>query len=169
MEVGHMTIDLNGKDARGSRGCWERYASGPAMVNLHKPTLKNKRIIPQSRQDEELTPRLIYEEAMKKDEAAVAIMEEYSTYVGIGIVKSSTSLIPRAYFSGRRCIAGFSYFFTGSQTNHKRTGMPRLQRHRSNYTPSKSRIKYRPSRRKNRHQFHKRLNQMFRPPVPALG
>ncbi len=103
MEVGHMTIDLNGKECPcGNRGCWERYASGPALVELALAHLKKQKgsSIAARMKTEELTPLMVYEEAVKKDETALAIFEEYSTYVGIGIVNLVNIFNPEAIFLG---------------------------------------------------------------------
>jgi glucokinase len=113
MEVGHMSIDLNGKECPcGNRGCWERYASGPAMIELAQTYLKKQRsssLVARSK-DAELTPLMIYEEAAKKDETAIAIIEEYATYVGIGFVNLINIFNPEAIFIGGGISQAFRIF-----------------------------------------------------------
>jgi glucokinase len=103
MEVGHITIDMNGRECPcGNRGCWERYASGPAMVELAQAHLKKRKTssLAARAAKEELTPLVIHEEALAKDETALAIMEEYSTYVGVGLVTIINIFNPEAIFLG---------------------------------------------------------------------
>jgi glucokinase len=103
MEVGHMTIDYNGRECPcGNRGCWERYASAPAMVELARSYLKkNKQSSLNSRlEKEELSALMINEEAVKKDDTALKILEEYATYVGIGIANLINLFNPEAILIG---------------------------------------------------------------------
>ncbi|OHD63093.1 MAG: hypothetical protein A2176_08295 [Spirochaetes bacterium RBG_13_51_14] len=103
MEVGHMTIDFNGRDCPcGNRGCWERYASGPAMVELAQAYLKKQKgsSVSARIKAESLSPRLIYEEAINRDDAALSILEEYATYVGIGIANLVNIFNPEAILIG---------------------------------------------------------------------
>lgn len=103
MEVGHMSIEYNGKECPcGNRGCWERYASAPAMVEQARTYLKkNKQSSVNPRLDaEELTALLIYEEAVKKDETALSILEEYATFAGIGIANLINIFNPEAILIG---------------------------------------------------------------------
>ncbi len=103
MEVGHMSIDYNGRECPcGSRGCWERYASAPAMVEMARATLKkNKQSSINPRlENEELSSLMIHEEAVKKDETAISILEEYANYVGFGITNLINIFNPEAILIG---------------------------------------------------------------------
>ena len=103
MEIGHMCIDYNGKRCGcGSRGCWERYASATALVELARSKLKgikNSSIVSRTKK-EQLTPRVIYEEALNNDKLALKIFNEYSSYLGIGIVNLINIFNPEAIFVG---------------------------------------------------------------------
>ncbi|MFC1669615.1 ROK family protein [Spirochaetota bacterium] len=88
MEVGHMTIDFNGKKCScGNLGCFEQYASATALTNLVKQNMKKntKTSIKERIKNEELTSKLVYEEALKGDEFAKKSFEEIATFLGIGI------------------------------------------------------------------------------------
>lgn len=103
MEVGHMSIDYNGRECPcGGRGCWERYASAPALVELGRELLKkNKNSSIQGRlAEEELSAKMISEEAAKKDETALKIFEEYAAYVGFGIANLVNIFNPEAILVG---------------------------------------------------------------------
>jgi glucokinase len=103
MEIGHMTIQFDGRECPcGSRGCWERYASGPAMVEsagIHLKKLKGSSIATRMKQ-EPLTPLLIFEEAMNKDATALIILEEYAEFLGIGIANLVNIFNPEAILIG---------------------------------------------------------------------
>lgn len=103
LEVGHMTIDINGRECPcGNRGCLERYASATALVETTKEYLKifpdsslNKRII-----HEKLSSKIIYEEAMNNDALALKSINEVSTYLGYGIVNIINIFNPEAVVFG---------------------------------------------------------------------
>ncbi|HOD16018.1 MAG TPA: ROK family protein [Spirochaetota bacterium] len=103
MEVGHMSIEFNGRACPcGNRGCWERYASGTAMVDnagTHLKKHKGSAILARTKQ-EPLTPLLIFEEAMNKDAAALIILEEYAEFVGVGIANLVNIFNPEAILVG---------------------------------------------------------------------
>lgn len=103
MEVGHMTIDHAGRECPcGSRGCWERYASGTALVELARGHLKKKKVssLKTRVKTEEITPLIIFEEAMNRDETALSIFEEYAALVGIGIANLVNLINPDAILIG---------------------------------------------------------------------
>ena len=103
MEVGHMTIDHAGTECPcGNHGCWERYASGPALAELARTHLKKKKAssLKARIQNDEIIPTYVYEEAMNRDEVAMAIMEEYATYVGIGMANLVNIINPEAILIG---------------------------------------------------------------------
>lgn len=103
LEIGHMTIDLNGRECPcGNRGCLERYASATALVETTKINLKknpdsslNKRII-----NEKLSSKMIYEEAVNNDALALQSINEISTYLGYGIVNIINIFNPEAVVFG---------------------------------------------------------------------
>lgn len=79
-ELGHMTIEINGKKCRcGSTGCWELYASEQAL-NDYAHDLN----IPLPSNDDFSLESLI-QLANKGDERAIQLFEEVGNNVGIGI------------------------------------------------------------------------------------
>lgn len=103
LEVGHMTIDINGRECPcGNRGCLERYASATALVETTKEYLK---IFPASSlnlrtETEKLSSKMIYEEAMQNDALALKAINEISTYLGYGIVNIVNIFNPEAVVFG---------------------------------------------------------------------
>ena len=102
MEVGHMSIDMNGRHCPcGSRGCWERYASGTAMTAMAREAgARYPDSAFGSMKDEAITPQRICELAENGDETAAALIEEYSTYLGIGLANLANILAPEAVYIG---------------------------------------------------------------------
>ena len=86
-EMGHMTIDLNGKKCRcGNRGCWELYASEEAFLSeLSKLKQVN---------------RLHVEEAIKliesNDIETLHLFQKFSYYLGVGITNIINTFNPEA-------------------------------------------------------------------------
>jgi glucokinase len=103
MEIGHMTIQYEGKECPcGNRGCWERYASGPAMVENAEVHLKKQKgsSLAARIKTAPLTPLVIFEEAMNKDAAAIVILEEYAEFLGFGIANLVNIFNPEAILVG---------------------------------------------------------------------
>ncbi|MCL1865596.1 MAG: ROK family protein [Spirochaetes bacterium] len=103
LEIGHMTVDVNGKECNcGNRGCLEKYASATALVDYAKAHLKEykdsslfKRI-----KHDRLTAKMIYEEALQKDELAIKSFEYISFYLGAGIANIINIFNPEAVIIG---------------------------------------------------------------------
>ncbi|MCL2154108.1 MAG: ROK family protein [Leptospirales bacterium] len=103
LEIGHMSIDINGKECIcGNRGCLEKYASATALVDYTKTHLKkyknsslHKRI-----KNEELTAKIIYEEALQQDELSVKSFEYISFHLGAGIANIINIFNPEAVIIG---------------------------------------------------------------------
>lgn len=103
LEIGHMTIDINGRECPcGNRGCLERYASATALVvtahgylsmypgsSLHKRTTT-----------EELSARMIYEEAVNGDTLSLKSITEIAQYLGYGVVNLVNIFNPEAVVFG---------------------------------------------------------------------
>ncbi len=103
MEVGHMTIDYNGRECKcGSKGCLEQYASATALVNYVNEHLKDhKRSTIRNRiKDEELSSKMIFEEALNNDELAQNALKEIASYLGIGISNLVNIFNPEAIILG---------------------------------------------------------------------
>jgi glucokinase len=103
MEVGHMSIDYEGKLCKcGRKGCLEQYASATALVeyvqeNLasHKGSSLNKRI-----EDEEISAKMIFEEAQNGDGLAVEAIEKIAYFLGIGVSNLVNIFNPEAIIFG---------------------------------------------------------------------
>lgn len=118
MEVGHMTIEFNGRECPcGSKGCWERYASGPAMVELAQSHLrKNKSSSMAARMKQEpITPLMIFEEAQNKDTVALAVLEEYAVFLGIGISNLVNIFNPEAILIGGGISRAHKFIIPGAR------------------------------------------------------
>lgn len=103
LEIGHMTIDLNGKMCTcGNRGCLEQYASATALVNYAESSLKKYKnsSLYNIASKEKLTAKIIYEEALKNDELSVKSIDYISTCLGAGIANLINILNPEAVVLG---------------------------------------------------------------------
>lgn len=91
MEVGHISIDLKGKKCNcGRLGCWERYASATALVELTKEIMDKN---PDSamhvyvaEQGGEVSGRTAFDCARGGDRAANEVVDTFVYYLGSGIV-----------------------------------------------------------------------------------
>lgn len=104
MEVGHMSIDPNGKLCQcGNTGCWERYASATALIELVEPMLKKRNCtssLKEKIKSEPLTAQLIFEEARNNDECAMEAVSQIAHYLGYGIVNLVNIFNPEAIILG---------------------------------------------------------------------
>lgn len=91
MEVGHICIDLKGKKCNCGRvGCWERYASATALIELTKEIMeKNPDSGMHAYVEEhggEVSGRTAFDCARKGDRAANEVVDTFVYYLGSGIV-----------------------------------------------------------------------------------
>ena len=103
MEIGHMTIDYNGRECScGNRGCLERYASATALVERARALLEEypASSLHERMKDEPLTAKIIHEEAVKKDAAALTALTETAEYLGYGIASLVNIFNPEAIILG---------------------------------------------------------------------
>ncbi|MCX7677709.1 MAG: ROK family protein [Spirochaetes bacterium] len=102
MEVGHLTIDYKGKQCPcGNRGCFERYASATALVEITKGKLKkNKSSLHERIKTADLTARMIFEEAKRGDKIAREAFDEVGFYLGIGLAGLVNIFNPEAIILG---------------------------------------------------------------------
>jgi glucokinase len=89
-EIGHITIDKNGPICNcGSFGCLETYLGNNYMIQDVKKQLennKNSKIFELLDNDlEKLSPRIIHEASLLKDEFSIKIIEELSQKLGCGL------------------------------------------------------------------------------------
>ncbi|MCD6122583.1 MAG: ROK family protein [Spirochaetales bacterium] len=89
-EIGHMCLDPNGVWCNcGSRGCFEQYASGPAMVS----NFENKLIKRNIEINEEITPKYIFETANLTKEITGEIAKEVIEDAGLKIAQAFGTLL----------------------------------------------------------------------------
>lgn len=102
-EFGHILLDYKGtKCGCGSKGCFERYASATALVQIAKKKLKkNKKGSAYKRSlTEPVSSKMIYEEAMNGDEISLEIFDEVGFYLGLGISSLINIFNPEAVIIG---------------------------------------------------------------------
>ncbi len=103
MEVGHMTIDYQGKLCKcGRKGCLEKYASATALVEYVLENLKSyKKSGLVTKMDEgELTAKMIFEEAQNGDELSLEGIDTIANYLGIGVANLVNIFNPEAIIFG---------------------------------------------------------------------
>ena len=103
MEVGHMSIDHAGRECPcGNRGCLERYASASALARDAEALAKNNpgSSLNGRMKNSGLTALAVYEEALKKDRAALAVIREAARYLGYGIAALVNLFNPEAVVLG---------------------------------------------------------------------
>ncbi len=103
LEIGHMTIDVNGKECScGNKGCLERYASATALVEYTNSNLKKYKnsSLHKRAKEEVLTAKIIYEEAIKNDELSLKSFEYISLHLGAGIANIINIFNPEAVILG---------------------------------------------------------------------
>jgi glucokinase len=90
-EVGHTTIDLNGRHCKcGNYGCLEAYASAPAIATRAREVLvreEGESVIPSmvGGRFEDITAQTVYEAAKRGDQVANEIVRDTARYLGAGI------------------------------------------------------------------------------------
>src|SRR5438128_7027736 len=89
-EIGHMTIDLNGRRCKcGNYGCLEAYASGPAIAaravegiadgtDTSLPKYVNGDL-------SKITAQLVYEAAHDGDDYALEVVKDTAKFLGVGV------------------------------------------------------------------------------------
>jgi glucokinase len=105
-ECGHIIIDPS-QDARwcgcGQRGHLEAYASATAVIKRTKETLEAgvaSSLTARVAAGEELTPKVVAEEAEAGDKVSIDIILDTATYLGIGIVTLVHTIDPSGVLLG---------------------------------------------------------------------
>ncbi|SFB59514.1 glucokinase [Cohnella sp. OV330] len=76
-ELGHMIVQMDGLPCTcGGRGCWEQYASVPALIRLAR-----ERGLPA----EQTQPIALFEAAGRGDPAASAVLDAYAERLSVGL------------------------------------------------------------------------------------
>ncbi|MFH0974385.1 MAG: ROK family protein [Spirochaetota bacterium] len=103
MEAGHTTIDYKGRKCNcGNRGCLEMYASATALVKSARKGLRSNAASSVNRriQNEKLSAKIIFEEAVKGDVFAMRQINEISEFLGIGVSNLISIFNPEAVIFG---------------------------------------------------------------------
>jgi len=132
MEVGHMIIDHHGRECPcGNTGCLERYASATALVETTASYLKKfkKSSIHKRIKTEELTAKMIFEEALGKDELALKVFGEISYYLGVGVANLVNLFSPEAVIFGGGLSSAHKLILPTVKKIVKERALPGLKEH----------------------------------------
>ena len=106
-EFGHMTVEEGGRRCGcGSRGCWERYASGTALVREAQelatvsPATAARLLELAGGQPQQITGRDISRAASEGDEAALECFTVIGTWLGHGMAALSAAFDPGMFVLG---------------------------------------------------------------------
>jgi glucokinase len=102
-EIGHITIDANGRHCRcGNYGCLEAYASGPAIALRAREALErdeetedSSTLLAMAHGDmEQLTAAMVYEAATQGDAVALEVVHDTARFLGPGVANLLNLLNP---------------------------------------------------------------------------
>ena len=104
-EIGHMVVDPDGPPCPcGRRGCWERYASGSGLAWLARRANSGNgvaRTIELAGGDSaKVRGEHVADAAREGDAGALAIVDEYSRWVALGLVNLTNTLDPAMFVLG---------------------------------------------------------------------
>jgi glucokinase len=104
-EMGHMVVDPDGPDCPcGRRGCWERFASGSALAHFGRVAAEEGRlptaVALAGGDPSRVTGEHVTAAARAGDEAALAILDGFGRWVGIGLVNLTNLLDPELFVLG---------------------------------------------------------------------
>ena len=103
-EIGHMVVDANGlRCPCGSRGCWERYASGAGVARLAREAAAAGRlnaIVAARGDDESVRGEDVTHAAAAGDREALAVIEEVGWWLALGLANLAAVLDPALFILG---------------------------------------------------------------------
>jgi glucokinase len=106
-EFGHMTVEEGGRRCGcGSRGCWERYASGTALVReaqelaMVAPATSVRLLELAGGRPERITGKHITQAAKEGDEAALECFSDIGTWLGHGMAALAAAIDPGMFILG---------------------------------------------------------------------
>lgn len=116
-EIGHMVVDPEGPACPcGRRGCWERYASGSGLAWLARRAHGDQgvaRTIELAGGDPtKVRGEHVADAAREGDAGALAIVDEYSRWVALGLVNLTNTLDPAMFVLGGGLAATADVFLT---------------------------------------------------------
>jgi len=114
-EIGHMTVDLNGKQcACGARGCLEAYASRPAIERRIENALKEGKkscITEYMGPEKTITSSIIKKSIERNDELVIQCVTEASEYLSGGIASVINFINPELIILGGGLTDAVDYFY----------------------------------------------------------
>ena len=104
-EVGHMVIDPSGPLCPcGRRGCWERYASGSGLAMLAREAATGHRLHQVVRHaggdPQAVRGEHVQTAARDGDDEALAVIDDFSRWVAVGLANLSNALDPEMLVLG---------------------------------------------------------------------
>lgn len=115
-EIGHMVVDPDGPPCPcGRRGCWERYASGSGLAWLTQRANEGQgiaRAIELAGQAADVRGEHVANAAREGDAGALAVVDEYSRWVALGLVNLANILDPAMLVLGGGLAATADVFLT---------------------------------------------------------
>lgn len=98
-EFGHMIVDPGGvRCVCGRNGCWERYASGSALERMARDRFDEVEFTETDRED--ITGEVVIEEARRGNSDALAVLDVFAGWVGLGIGNLVTAFDPQQVILG---------------------------------------------------------------------
>jgi glucokinase len=106
-EFGHLKVEPNGRRCGcGGRGCWERYASGTALVHEAQeiasvsPAISTRMLELAGGLPEAITGRIVTQAAQDGDEGAIEAFRTVGTWLGHGMASLANVLDPAMFVLG---------------------------------------------------------------------
>jgi glucokinase len=106
-EFGHLKVEPNGRRCGcGGRGCWERYASGTALVHEAQeiasvsPAISIRMLELAGGLPEAITGRIVTQAAQDGDEGAIEAFRTVGTWLGHGMASLANVLDPAMFVLG---------------------------------------------------------------------
>ncbi len=100
-EIGHVIVKKNGRKCNcGRRGCLETYASAGGMVKTAKELINKKgnNSSLKKYKQEELSSKIIYQEAKAGDKTALKVFDKTAKTLGLALANSAAYTSPEAIF-----------------------------------------------------------------------
>jgi glucokinase len=110
-EYGHMVVDPAGPPCPcGRRGCWERYASGSGLARLARQAAIGRRVDRvleiAGGDPEAVRGEMVQQAAREGDADALAVIDEFTRWVAIGLVNLTNVVDPDRFVLGGGLAAG---------------------------------------------------------------
>ena len=115
---GHHVIVYNGKPCTcGFKGCWEQYASVPALMDLAVHASRR------SKQNFD-SPEHIFKEARTGNKTAHSVINRYASYIAVGMTNLIHCLNPSAIIAGGAIMAQGDLLLDPVRRHVKKQAMP---------------------------------------------